>query len=69
MGIIEEGNDETPPLYGFIKPKKSIGRMKSFHGHFGILVRALTYMFMQGKNGLRDIANHAVLNANYLWCY
>jgi glycine dehydrogenase subunit 2 len=66
VGIIEKGDDETPPLYGFIKPKYSIGRIKSFHGHFGILVRALTYMFMQGKNGLKDVATHAVLNANYL---
>ena len=66
VGIIDEGDDITPPLYGFISPKNTIGRIKSFHGHFGILVRALTYMLMQGSNGFRDIANHAVLNANYL---
>ena len=66
VGIIEEGNDEIPPLYGFICPKNSIGRMKSFHGHFGIIVRALTYIFMQGKDGLREVSNHAVLNANYI---
>ena len=66
IGIIEEGDEETPPLYGFFKPKKSIGRIKSFHGHFGILIRALTYMLMQGKNGLKDVSMHAVLNANYL---
>ncbi len=66
VGIIEEGNNEIPPLYGFIYPNNSIGRMKSFHGHFGIIVRALTYIFMQGKNGLREVSNHAVLNANYL---
>lgn len=66
VGIIEEGNNEIPPLYGFICPKNSIGRMKSFHGHFGIIVRALTYILMQGKDGLREVSNHAVLNANYL---
>ena len=66
VGIIEKGTDQLPPLYGFIKPKHTIGRMKAFHGHFGILVRALTYMLIQGENGLRDIAKHAVLNANYL---
>lgn len=66
VGIIDEGDDSTPPLYGLISPENSIGRIKSFHGHFGILVRALTYMLMQGSNGLRDVANHAVLNANYL---
>ncbi len=66
VGIIEKGNDEIPPLYGFIYPKNSIGRMKSFHGHFGIIVRALTYILMQGQDGLREVSNYAVLNANYL---
>jgi glycine dehydrogenase subunit 2 len=63
---IEEGDEEMPPLYGFITPSKSIGRMKSFHGHFGMLVRAYTYICMHGEDGLRAIAEHAVLNANYL---
>ena len=66
VGIIEPGTDEIPPLYGFTYPKNSIGRIKSFHGHFGIIVRALTYILMQGKDGLREVSNHAVLNANYL---
>lgn len=66
VGIIEEGDQEMPPLYGFITPPKSIGRMKSFQGHFGVLVRAYTYISMQGSAGLREIAEHAVLNANYL---
>ena len=66
VGIIEPGTDEIPPLYGFTCPKNSIGRIKSFHGHFGIIVRALTYILMQGKDGLREVSNHAVLNANYL---
>jgi len=66
VGIIEEGDQEMPPLYGFIAPSKSIGRMKSFHGHFGTLVRAYTYISMHGGPGLREIAEHAVLNANYL---
>jgi len=66
VGIIEEGDQEMPPLYGFITPSKSIGRMKSFHGHFGMLVRAYTYISMHGGPGLRRIAEHAVLNANYL---
>jgi glycine dehydrogenase subunit 2 len=66
IGIVEEGDEETPPLYGFIKPVNSIGRVKSFHGHFGILVRALTYILMNGASGLRRISEYAVLNANYL---
>ena len=66
VGIIEEGVDEIPPLYGFHYPKNSIGRMKTFHGHFGIIIRALTYVLMQGKDGMREVSDHAVLNANYL---
>jgi glycine dehydrogenase subunit 2 len=66
VGVIEEGDEEMPPLYGFITPPKSIGRMKSFHGHFGMVVRAYTYISMHGGEGLRAIAEHAVLNANYL---
>jgi glycine dehydrogenase subunit 2 len=66
VAIVDPGDDETPPLYGFIDPGKSIGRMKAFHGHFGMIVRAYTYISMHGPQGLRDIATHAVLNANYL---
>ena len=41
--------------------------MKAFHGHFGDgMVRAFTYIAMHGPDGLRDIAQYAVLNANYL---
>jgi glycine dehydrogenase subunit 2 len=68
VDIIEEGNDDEdlPPLYGFVMPARSIGRVKSFNGHFGMMVRAYTYMLMHGKEGIRQIAEYAVLNANYL---
>lgn len=66
VGIIEEGSEEFPPLYGFIEPPKSIGRIKAFYGHFGMMVRAYTYISMYGKQGLKEIAEGAVLNANYL---
>ncbi len=67
VGIIEDGDEEIPPLYGFVRPPKTIGRMKAFHGHFGGgLVRAYTYIAMHGAEGLRQVAEHAVLNANYL---
>lgn len=64
--IIEEGDDENPPFFGFHTPEKTIGRMKSFYGHFGIFVRAFTYIAMHGPEGLKDISEKAVLNANYL---
>ncbi len=44
----------------------SIGRIHSFHGNFGINVRAYAYLRSLGPEGLRKVAEHAVLNANYL---
>jgi len=41
-------------------------QMKAFHGNFGILVRALTYLRALGGDHLRAVSEHAVLNANYL---
>lgn len=66
VDIVDPGDDEIPPLYGLVTPKKSIGRVKAFHGHFGVLVKALAYMTILGASGLRHAADHAVLNANYL---
>ena len=66
VDIVDPGDGEIPPLFGLVGPEKSIGRVKSFHGHFGIFVRAYTYMRILGKTGLRDVADYAVLNANYL---
>ncbi len=64
--LIEEGDEENPPFFGFHIPEETIGRMKSFYGHFGVHVRAFTYIAMLGAEGLRDAAEKAVLNANYL---
>ena len=44
VGIIEEGDDDIPPLYGFITPAKTIGRVKAFQGHFG-MIRAGVYLY------------------------
>jgi glycine dehydrogenase subunit 2 len=66
VSIIEESDEDMPPLYGFTRPEKSIGRMKAFHGHFGVLIRAYTYIMMHGESGLRKVSELAVLNANYL---
>lgn len=66
VDVVEEGDEEMPPLYGFVSPAKTIGRVKSFWGHFGMMVRAYTYIAMYGGEGMREIAESAVLNANYL---
>jgi glycine dehydrogenase subunit 2 len=44
----------------------AIGRLKGFHGQMGMFVRALAYMMSHGADGLRQVAEDAVLNANYL---
>ncbi len=44
----------------------SIGKVSAFYGNFGILVRALAYILRLGADGLREVAENAVLNANYL---
>ena len=44
----------------------SIGTVHAFFGNFGILVRAYTYILSLGNRGLKNVALHAVLNANYL---
>ncbi|GIS67570.1 MAG: hypothetical protein CM1200mP6_06380 [Anaerolineaceae bacterium] len=61
--IVEQGNEQDPPLYGFATPKHTIGRMKAFNGQFGVLVRAYTYIRVHGASGLRSNSEHAVLNA------
>jgi glycine dehydrogenase subunit 2 len=45
---------------------KSIGRVRTFFGNSGVLFRAYCYIRTQGPDGLKRVAQHAVLNANYL---
>jgi glycine dehydrogenase subunit 2 len=45
---------------------QSIGRVRSFFGNVGVLVRAYAYIRTHGPDGLRHVAENAVLNANYL---
>jgi glycine dehydrogenase subunit 2 len=45
---------------------RSIGRVHGWNGNFGILVRAFAYLLANGGEGLRGVAERAVLNANYL---
>ncbi|MDP9163980.1 MAG: aminomethyl-transferring glycine dehydrogenase subunit GcvPB [Pseudomonadota bacterium] len=44
----------------------SFGRMVAFHGQMGMFTRALSYILSHGADGLRQVAEDAVLNANYL---
>jgi len=57
---------EEDGVLTFSSPSKSIGSVKAFYGNFLIVVRALTYIRTLGAEGARDVAIHAVLNANYM---
>jgi glycine dehydrogenase subunit 2 len=48
------------------RANNTYGRMKGYHGQFGVFVRALSYMMAMGADGLRQASSDAVLNANYL---
>ena len=45
---------------------RTIGRVRSFYGNFGVLVRALAYIMAHGGNGLPKATQDALLNANYI---
>jgi glycine dehydrogenase subunit 2 len=64
--VVARSGEGAAARYEWRTPARSIGRMKSFHGNFGILARAYTYIRMLGPAGLRAVAENAVLNANYL---
>ncbi|MFO7743625.1 MAG: aminomethyl-transferring glycine dehydrogenase subunit GcvPB [Anaerolineae bacterium] len=64
--IDPERSEEDLPFFSLWMPPQTIGRVKAFYGHFGVIVKAYTYIRMLGPRGLRRTAEHAVLNANYL---
>ncbi len=57
FSLLEQGEGEAAA---------SFGRMCAFHGQMGMFVRAYAYMLSHGADGLRQVAEDAVLNANYL---
>jgi glycine dehydrogenase subunit 2 len=52
--------------YGLMEPADSIGRVRSFAGNYGVMVRAYAYIVALGGEGLREASEQAVLSANYL---
>ena len=58
-------NSEESFSFDFNFPK-SVGKITTFYGNFGVLVRAFTYIRMHGSTGLAKISRNAILNANYL---
>ena len=58
------GEDRTS--YRLHTPEHSIGKLAGYHGNFGVLVRAYTYIRTLGAAGVLSISGNAVLNANYM---
>ena len=64
VSLVVKRNDGTFALE-YDRPK-SIGYIAPFYGNFAIILRAYVYILMLGKEGLREVAENAVLNANYV---
>jgi glycine dehydrogenase subunit 2 len=64
--LIEEESAEAFSAGHFGGRMASFGRMSAFHGQMGMFTRALTYILSHGADGLKQVAEDAVLNANYI---
>ncbi|MCR4951066.1 MAG: aminomethyl-transferring glycine dehydrogenase subunit GcvPB [Solobacterium sp.] len=59
-------SEEDGTLKAEPRDERSIGAVRSFRGNFLVVVKALTYLITLGKEGVPQVAENAVLNANYL---
>jgi len=59
--VVKEGD-----TYRLTTPEHTIGKLHGFHGNWGVILRAYTYIRANGPDGLRTVSENAVLNANYL---
>jgi glycine dehydrogenase subunit 2 len=62
--VVKEGNKYK--LVHKNTNTKSIGRMHSFYGNFGIFIRAWVYIRMLGAAGMRRVSENSIINANYV---
>lgn len=60
------GRTAGNPVYHLEQKASSVGMVKAFYGNFLVVVKALTYITMLGKTGIREASRNAVLNANYI---
>jgi glycine dehydrogenase subunit 2 len=67
--VVRRDDDANEPGYAFDldddRPR-SIGKLRGFHGNYGVFVRSYAYIRSLGAEGLREASETAVLNANYL---
>ena len=64
--VTRRGASSDKVHYSLSVPAKSIGRMRTFFGNVGILLRGYFYLRTLGAGGLKAVSENAVLNANYL---
>ena len=65
--VVERRQDpDRAVTYSLVSPPQTIGRMGTFHGNFGALVRAYSYIRTLGDSGIAQISEDAVINANYV---
>jgi len=62
-GVVHLVEEESAAEFGHMQ---AFGRMSAFHGQMGMFTRALTYILSHGADGLKQVAEDAVLNANYI---
>ena len=62
-GVVHLVEEESAAAFGHTQ---AFGRMTAFHGQMGMFTRALTYILSHGADGLKQVAEDAVLNANYI---
>jgi glycine dehydrogenase subunit 2 len=63
---VRVASEDESSTYDWVEPPQSIGRMHTWHGNSLVLARALAYIVANGGNGLRSVAETAVLNANWI---
>ena len=61
--VVEKVNDKYTLNYGY---PKTIGKISTFYGNIGVILRAYVYIRSLGAKGLKDVSSYSVLNANYL---
>ena len=64
--IIEKSTVDGQSRFDLVDPPQTIGRVRSFFGNVGILLRGYFYLRTLGPDGIRAVSEQAVLNANYL---
>ena len=64
--VVSRQEADGVETFSLSTPERSIGKVCGFHGNFGVLVRAYSYIRTMGDTGLSQVSTNAVLNANYL---